>query len=213
MPEPGVHSTDQASEQTKHETGQEQQTAPPSSEEKEEKSQKETFDAEYVAALRREAARYRTERKELEEKLKKLEEAQLSETERIANRLAELEKQQAEWMRERQELLVRSAVVSEAVGLNIIDPEAAFKLLDLASLQFDEDGRPVNIKDALTKLIKEKPYLVGSRATTNTTTANLQRGSGTMSREAREQQLRAILQGGMQGKVWDFDRIQPAPEK
>src|SRR5690606_35925629 len=59
----------------------------------------ETFDAEYVAKLRREAARYRTEAKanaEAAKRLAEIEEAGKSEAEKAAERVAEAERRAAE---------------------------------------------------------------------------------------------------------------------
>lgn len=61
--------------------------------------QPETFDAEYVAKLRREAARYRTEAKanaEAAKRLAEIEEAGKSEAEKAAERVAEAERRAAE---------------------------------------------------------------------------------------------------------------------
>ncbi len=49
-----------------------------------------TFDAEYVRALRDEAAKHRTEKTSIEAELRKLHDAHLSDTEREADRLEEL---------------------------------------------------------------------------------------------------------------------------
>ena len=63
----------------------------------------ERFDAEYVKKLRAEAASYRTRLKELEQKVQEHETAKLSETEKLQKKLAELEREQAMYQRERQE--------------------------------------------------------------------------------------------------------------
>ena len=46
--------------------------------------------------------------------------------------------------------------------LGIVDPEVAFKLLDLSEVEFDEDGKPQGIKPLLKDLVAKKPYLVGA---------------------------------------------------
>lgn len=62
-----------------------------------------TFDADYVAKLRQEAAKYRTEAKtnaEAAKRLAEIEDAQKSEAQKAADRIAELEKQTAEAQRD-----------------------------------------------------------------------------------------------------------------
>jgi len=118
-----------------------------------------TFDAEYVAKLRKEAAEYRKKMRELEKALKAKEEAELSEQEKLQRRLAEYEAKLADLERDRQERTLKYEVKLKASKLGVVDPDAAWKLLDPAALEFDEDGNPTNIEDALKALIKEKPYL------------------------------------------------------
>ena len=124
----------------------------------------ERFDAEYVKRLRAEAASYRTKLKELEQKVQEHETAKLSEAEKLQKRLAELERQQAEHERERQERTLKYETMLTASKLGIVDPEAAYKLLDLASIEFEEDGTPRNIEKALRELIAKRPYLAGGAA-------------------------------------------------
>lgn len=120
----------------------------------------EQFDAEYVRKLRAEAAEYRKRLRELEQKAQEQENAKLSETERLQKRLAELEREQAAYQRERQERTLKYETMLAASRLGIVDPDAAYKLLDLAGIEFDEDGTPRNIEAALKELLKAKPYLV-----------------------------------------------------
>jgi predicted nuclease with TOPRIM domain len=122
----------------------------------------EQFDAEYVRKLRAEAADYRKRLRELEQTVKQHEEAKLSESERLQKRLAELEREQAAYQRERQERTLKYETMLAASKLGIVDPEAAYKLLDLTRIEFDEDGTPRNIEAALKELLKAKPYLAAT---------------------------------------------------
>lgn len=128
--------------------------------------EQERFDAEYVRKLRAEAAEYRKRLRELESKVKADEEAKLTEQERLQKRLAELERAQADWERERQEILLQRHIENTAAKLGIIDPEAAWKLIDLKEVDFDEDGKPKNLETLLRALIQKKPYLAGGLART-----------------------------------------------
>ncbi|MEM4406545.1 MAG: hypothetical protein QXS68_05815 [Candidatus Methanomethylicaceae archaeon] len=126
--------------------------------------EQENFDIEYVRKLRAEAAEYRRRLRELESRVKAEEESKLTEQEKLQKRLAELEKAQADWERERQEILLQRYVENAAVRLGIIDPEAAWKLLDLKEVEFDEEGKPENVEALLRSLIQKKPYLANALA-------------------------------------------------
>ena len=143
----------------------------------------ERFDSEYVAKLRAEAAGYRKRMRDLEQVVKQNEEAKLSETERLQKRLAELERQQSAYEQERQERTLRYEVMLVASRMGIIDPEAAYRLLDLSSIEFDPDGKPQAVDKALTELVRQKPYLKGVTASGSPT--NPPRGSAAvLTREA-----------------------------
>jgi hypothetical protein len=124
----------------------------------------ERFDAAYVRRLRAEAAEYRRKLRELERELKQRDEEKLSETERMRLRLSELEKELTQ-----RELLIREHTLRyetmlRARELGIIDPDAAYRLLDLAEVEYDESGRPTNIERLLRELVRKRPYLVGHSA-------------------------------------------------
>ncbi len=121
----------------------------------------ETFDAAYVKQLRQEAAEYRKKLRELEAKAKADDEAKLSEAERLQKKLAELELGQAERERERQERTVKYEIRLAAQKMGVIDDDAAYRLLDPAALEFDDDGMPTNTERVLKDLIARRPYLVG----------------------------------------------------
>lgn len=123
--------------------------------------EQERFDAEYVRKLRAEAAEYRKRLRELEGKVKTEEEAKMSEQERLQRRLAELERKEIEYQQSLQARTLEYEVKLHAARLGIVDPEAAYRLLDLKQIEFNDDGKPTNIEEAMKKLIANKPYLVG----------------------------------------------------
>lgn len=126
---------------------------------------------------------------ELQKRLEALENERLTEEqkrqktfEQTQSRLAELEHEQLSWQRERQEILSRQAVeraamraVTDGKGAvtrpAFIDPSDAYALLDLAALEYDDDGRPVNVDKLLAELAKAKPHLVQAPAGTGTVAA------------------------------------------
>lgn len=110
--------------------------------------------------LRREAQALRKRLADFEAAEAKKHEAELSEAEKQAKRAAELEAQLAAVQAASQEQTVRYEVTLRAASKNVVDPEAAVRLMDLSSLEFDESGKPTNIDKALDALLKHKPYLV-----------------------------------------------------
>lgn len=141
-------------------------------------AEEERFDAEYVRKLRAEAAEYRRRLRELESKVKSEEEAKMTEQERLQKRLAELERKEAEYQRVIQARTLEYEVKLLAVRLGIVDPDAAYRLLDLKQIEFDDDGRPVNLEKVIRDLIATKPYLVSQQATVSPTNPAQGRISG-----------------------------------
>lgn len=102
----------------------------------------------------------RTRLQELEAAHKQAEDAKLSEQERLSRRVAELEAAEAGRQRATQERILGYEIKLQAAGLRIIDPDAAVKLLDWSSIEYDADGMPTNLERQLKALVKDKPYLI-----------------------------------------------------
>jgi hypothetical protein len=169
----------------------------------------ERFDAEYVRRLRAEAAEYRKRLREFEQAQKAAEEAKLSGEERLQKRLSELERAEATWQQERQERTLRYETLLAAQRLGLVDPEAAYKLLDLASVEFDDDGKPKNLEKLLRDLVRARPWLAGqgvaSIGATNPALGGAQRGTFTTSqiadRKFYETHRAEILQALAEGRI------------
>jgi hypothetical protein len=133
--------------------------------------------------------------KELERKASeydKLQQANQSETERYQARIAELEKRDSDRETERQHDRVQTATVREAAKLGFRDPSDAYRLLDAASIDFDDAGQPTNVGKLLSGLLKDKPYL----ASVNGSADGGQRGESGEGKKMNENELiRAALQG------------------
>jgi len=121
-----------------------------------------TFDESYVKELRAEAKTYRLNLREAEKavealntKVKSFEDKDKSEADKNAEARVELERKIADMEREAEINVIKTRVVNVASQLNIVDIDAAYKLLDLS--QIDDD--PKSVKKALEGLLKEKPYL------------------------------------------------------
>lgn len=122
-----------------------------------------TYDEGYIKELRSEAAGYRVERNELRKtvedlasKVKGFEDGNKSEMEKQIERTAKAERALADKDREMGDMLTQSRIVSMASRMNIVDPEAAYKLVDLSSVDVED---PKSVEKALQGLVKRKPYL------------------------------------------------------
>jgi len=115
-----------------------------------------TFDEAYVKSLREENASHRTRATAAEKRLKELEDAKLSDTEKLQKRAEEAEKS----VSAAKTRIARAEVKVAAVDAKIIDPDAAYRLIK-DDIEFDADGEPKNVADLLKKLVTDKPYLVG----------------------------------------------------
>ncbi len=132
------------------------------------------FDAAYVKRLREEAAGHRTKVKELEDKVRGFETEKLTESEKLKLAATEAEARAAKADARLKANSTRFEVMLQAGQMGCIDPEAAFRLIDQASITFDGDGNPTNVGDVLKGLEQSKPYLFakpqagsGNGSTTN----------------------------------------------
>jgi len=114
-----------------------------------------------IARLKAEAAKYRRELGEARAALKSYEEAKLSEQEKLQRRLSELERELSEKERLLQERTIENEVKSRARDIGIRDIEIVWRLFDIASVEFGEDGHPTNIETLLKELVKKHPLLAG----------------------------------------------------
>lgn len=126
---------------------------------------KEQFDAEYVKSLRAEAAANRKRAAEAEAELKKRQDAELSESERLKRQAEEAtataNRLEAELRQER----ARSTVAKEAaaVGLPV---ELAEKLV---TVEWSADGEmKTDVKKTIAELVKQHPNLIPSASATAT---------------------------------------------
>lgn len=95
-----------------------------------------------------EAAAHRKRVRELEAKLKEFEDSKLSDQQRIEKQLAELQQQHSEYQTASQQRILKALVRAEATDLGI-NPSLAARLVDLADIEFDDDGEPKNLRKLL----------------------------------------------------------------
>lgn len=93
-------------------------------------------------------------------KIKAFEDEKLSADERLKRDLADYQRQTLEQQRQIQELRVRNAVEVEALRMGFYSPDDAYLHLNAAKLDFDSEGRPLNVSDLLKELADNRKYLV-----------------------------------------------------
>lgn len=92
----------------------------------------------------------------------KLADAQKTELQRATDEATAAKQQAQELGLKLLDQSLRNAVVTGAVGKGIVDPDAAYALLDRSAVQYDDNGNATNVGDLLDALVKAKPYLVGA---------------------------------------------------
>ena len=155
---------------------------------------------------RKDAARYRTERKALEARLavfeaqqKAAEEAKLSDLEKAqkaadeaAAKLAALEAERAQLAERTRLLATQNAFLGVAGSAGIGYADAAWKLLDLDKVEYDDNGNPKNLGVLAKELVKAYPFLASGVAASATGNPPKATEPGPAEREAA---IRAKLYG------------------
>lgn len=109
--------------------------------------------------VRGEAAGNRTKLREHEERAEAERLAKLTDIERAqAERDAALASSTAKDKTIR-DLRARTVILESATRAGFRNPELAYRLVDVDSLEFDNDGRPKGVDAALRKLLEADPYL------------------------------------------------------
>ena len=96
-----------------------------------------------------------------------LEQAQLTEKERLEARVEQAEKNAQAADQRITEAMIATAVQVQASQMGIVDPEAAFLLVDRANIRYTAETGVAGVADALTQLLESKPYLKGPNRTPN----------------------------------------------
>ena len=99
--------------------------------------------------------------KERAAKADELEQAQLTEKERLEARVEQAEKNAQAADQRITEAMIATAVQVQAGQMGIVDPEAAFLLVDRANIRYTAEAGVSGVEDALTQLLEKKPYLKG----------------------------------------------------
>lgn len=95
-------------------------------------------------------------------KADELEQAQLSDTQKLEARANEAERIAADAANQIAAAMIASEVKVRASQLGVVDPDAAYLLMDKTNVSYSEENGVAGIDDALTQLLEDKPYLKGS---------------------------------------------------
>lgn len=153
-------------------------------------------------AANKEAQQMRAKLKALEDAEAKRTEATLSEQEKAIKRAEAAEARAQELEARHREITVRSAVQAAATQAGIIDPDAAYRLIDAGKITIDDSGNVNGVTEAVKALVESKPYLIGQSGGSGAT--NQQRGGAGVDWETR---ARDTLAGGMSRGIFDPERI------
>ena len=99
-------------------------------------------------------------------KADELEKAQLTEAEQLQARTAEAERRAVDADQRISQALIASEVKVRASQMGIVDPAAAYLLLDHSHVSYNETDGVLGVDTALTQLLEEKPYLKGQPSRT-----------------------------------------------
>lgn len=91
----------------------------------------------------------------------------LSETDRLKVEKEQAEKNALSILESANQRLINAEVISISAKLGIIDPSAAYALMNKEDVSVTDTGSVVGVENALKLLIKDKSYLVGTNQNTN----------------------------------------------
>jgi len=114
----------------------------------------------------KDAASHRVKATELDKLKADLEASKLSETEKLQKQLSDYQIRENELARQVQEERNQYALERAGRAVGISDPTAladAIRLVDLADLEHDEQGRPKNAEELMKQLVKTRAWLVAKQ--------------------------------------------------
>ena len=160
-----------------------------------------TFPASYVRELRAENARRRTNERKLEGTLKELASAlgaDEHEPETVTKRVRVVLEQSGQNRALAEEVLLASRLSQLAVERDVVDPDAAKRLLDMSGVKVDLESRVVEgLDEAMDALLSERPYLVGRSVPGRTPGGGTQRAN----RPSNDDSLVARVRGEFQRRL------------
>lgn len=148
------------------------------------------FEAELKRA-RREAAKFRTELRALQEADETRKREEMGDLEKTQADLAAAKVAQAAAEAESRERLISSALINAAAKANFSDPADAVKLIAAREFEIADDGAVIDADKAIEALAKEKPYLLKKASAAAASPTNAARDVGTRS----DDDMRTLVYG------------------
>ena len=96
-----------------------------------------------------------------------LEQEKLTDAERMEARAVEAERKVADAQQQIASAMIASEVKVRASVMGVVDPDAAFVLLDRSNVRYDAADGVTGVDDALNSLLEAKPYLRGTNRPPN----------------------------------------------
>ncbi|WP_273125835.1 phage scaffolding protein [Bacillus weihaiensis] len=135
--------------------------------------QPKVYDEAYVKKLRDEAAKYRTKAKDLEGQTQTQQQELLKQVlgvlgidpdpnQEFEKQLSAAQSAALEAQKKANDKLIRAELKYVGSELGLVDADVAYLLMDKESVIVGEDGSVEGVKEALERVIAEKPYLVKS---------------------------------------------------
>ncbi len=115
--------------------------------------------------------------------------AELSETEKLKNQIAEKDAALQTLQNDLKTWRIRQAVEREATALGFQNPEDAYLLADMSGVAIGEDGKVTGAKEAIEKLAKARAYLLKTEKPTPPDVNARNRSTQTQDVEARQKEL------------------------
>ncbi len=109
-------------------------------------------------------------------RLKTIDDEKKTDLQKAQEKIDELTRSNTEQTEKQKELSAQYEVMLVAGKLGVVDPDAAYKLLDKSKLEY-KDGKPINTEQLLKTLLTEKPWLAG----TGTSSSNPAKNRGDLS--------------------------------
>ena len=100
-------------------------------------------------------------------KADELEQANLTEAERLEVRVTDAEKRATDAQDQVSSAMIASEVKVRATQMGIVDPDAAFLLLNKKNVAYNVTDGVSGVDDALAQLLEDKPYLRAGNRTPN----------------------------------------------
>lgn len=154
---------------------------------------------------RREAQKLRASLRKKEEAEAEAQRASLSEAERLLAELEDLRKARQEWNNEKRQMLAEGVARDVAGSLGLIDYKDALALIPRSSIEYDDDGTPLNLRELFSNLVKSKPYLVaGGGQSAKVVSTNAASGtSGGAAPTLTAAELEAAQRAGISPERWE----------